>query len=320
MPGQTRDTKMTRPNPQPARASNPGMSLPRTFLCLAFAAAAIVWLAGAGSGRASAQASSGPQTPVKPPEIIRIPATPAPPDAPPIPPAEIIRRFAAQEDAAAQAALNFSYRKIVRLTEYGPDGQPSGQSQVTSTPTTDADGKHYQKISGGDQDSTLKVLSLERDALQGLATIPTFPLVTAQLPKYQITYEGTQPVDELTTYVFRVKPVQVERERAYFDGLVWVDNHDLAIVKSYGKWVSETGPMSPPTLPFTMYETYRQPVANKYWMPAYASSEGSVPNKGGKMTVRLVIRWDNYTPSNAPLPPAAPTVPAAAQTPPSPQR
>ena len=44
----------------------------------------------------------------------------------------------------------------------------------------------------------------------------------------------------------------------YFDGLVWIDNHDLAIVKSYGKWMTEIGPITPPGLPFTMFETYRE--------------------------------------------------------------
>src|SRR5262249_30240119 len=146
----------------------------------------------------------------------------------------------------------YSYRKIVRLTEYGPDGKPSGQSEISSTPTVDADGKRYQKISGGDEQSTLHVLSLERDALQALASIPAFPLGTGQLSKYGISYEGTQPIDELTTYVFRVRPLQLDREHPYFDGLVWVDNHDLAIVKTYGKWVTETGAVSPAMLPFTM--------------------------------------------------------------------
>jgi hypothetical protein len=253
----------------------------------------------AGSVRARAQASSGPQTPPKPPDVIRIPATPVPEKAPPIAPEEIIRRFATQEDALARTVQGYNYRKIVRLQEFGPDGKPTGQSEVTSTPVTDADGKRYQKISGGDQDSTLRVVSLERDALQAISTIPIFPFGTAQLSKYDISYEGTQPLDELMTYVFRVRPVQVDRERPYFDGLVWVDNHDLAIVKSYGKWVTETGPISPPMLPFTMYETYREPVDNKYWMPAYSSSDGSVPTKGGSITVRLVIRWDQYTPVSA---------------------
>ena len=304
---------MNNPARADAAASNPRMRAQRTKRRVAIAAAAVTafCVCTVGAGKARGQAASGPQTPSKAPEVIRIPTTPTPEQAPPLAPEEIIRRFAAQEDALAQAAQGYVYRKVVRLTEYGADGKPSGQSEISSTPTIDSNGQRYQKIGGGDEQSTLQVLSLERDALQALAQIPAFPLGTAQLSKYQISYEGTQPIDELTTYVFRVKPARLDRDHPYFDGLVWVDNHDLAIVKSYGKWVTETGAVTPAALPFTMYETYRQPVANKYWMPAYSSSDGTVSTKTGKLTVRLIIRWDQYapaaaTPTAATAPPSAP--------------
>ena len=148
-------------------------------------------------------------------------------------------------------------------------------------------------------------VDLEPDALQALSSIPQFPVHDARnFPSMCITYQTSEPVDDLMTYVFQVTPKQVDREHAYFSGLIWVDDHDLAIVKTYGKWVSELGDMKPPNLPFTMYETYRQPVANKYWMPAYARSDGVVKIKDGNMPVRLIIRWDNYKP--APKPPAHP--------------
>jgi hypothetical protein len=282
------------------------MSVQRTIRHFAIAAC-IVSVSGA-SSRLAAQSSTGPQTPPKSPNVVRIPTTPVP-DTPPIPSDEIIRRFAAHEDEFARARAGYTYRKVVRVEEMGADGKPTGQAEVTSVPVTASDGTRAQKSTGG-QDSTLKVLSLERDALEALANIPAFPLVTAQLSKYEIVYVGTQPLDELTTYAFRVTPKQIERVHAYFSGLVWVDNHDLAIVKTYGRWVTETGDVSPPQLPFTMYETYRQPVSNKYWLPAYSRSDSSAGTKNGGVQVRLVIRWDNYTPisegSSAPSAPAEP--------------
>jgi hypothetical protein len=162
----------------------------------------------------------------------------------------------------------------------------------------------------GEPQSTLRFLNLERDDIEALSKIPAFPLVSSNLPKYEINYAGKQLVDELSTYVFQVKPRQLERTHAYFDGLVWVDDHDLAVVKTYGKWVTETGDARSSQLPFTIFETYRQPIANKYWLPAYSRSDGSYDNRGITVPVRLIIRWDQY----AALPPDKPAGQTAPET------
>jgi hypothetical protein len=271
--------------------------LKRIILALAFLMAAA---SGAGffAGPLAAQEPAGPQTPAKAPEIVRIPTRPeTPKEQPPIAPDEIIRRFSAQEDQLARLFATYGYRKTVRLEEIGPDGKVSGQGEISSSSLPVSD--EARRKAAGEPQSTLKYLNLERDDIEALSKIPTFPLVSSNLPKYEITYEGKQSIDEVNTYVFQIKPRQLERARAYFDGLVWVDDHDLAIVKTYGKWVTETGDTQASQLPFTIFETYRQPIANKYWLPAYSRSDGSFDNKGSSIPVRLIIRWDQY----APLPP-----------------
>ena len=274
------------------------MSLKRIILALA-----LVTVAPCGAGffaaPLAAQEPAGPQTPAKPPEIVRIPTRPeTPAEQPPIAPDEIIRRFSAQEDQLARLFAAYGYRKTVRLEEIGSDGRVSGQAEISSSSLPVSD--DARRKAGGEPQSTLRFLNLERDDIEGLSKVPTFPLVSPNLPKYQITYQGKQAIDELQTYVFEVKPRQLERARAYFSGLVWVDDHDLAIVKTYGKWITETGDAQASQLPFTIFETYRQPVANKYWLPAYSRSDGSYDNRGTSVPVRLIIRWDQY----APLPPA----------------
>jgi hypothetical protein len=243
----------------------------------------------------AAQQPVGPQAPAKPPDIVRIPTTPrAPADQPAVPPDEIIRRFSAQEDQLARLFVTYAYRKSVRLEEIGSDGKPSGDAELTSSSipvSNDAPRK-----AGGEPQSTLKFTNLNRDDIEAFSKIPTFPFVSSNLPRYELTYEGKQLLDELNTYVFQAKPRQLERARAYFDGLIWVDDHDLAIVKTYGKWVTETGDVRPSQLPFTIFETYRQPVDNKYWFPAYSRSDGLYDSSGMSVPVRLVIRWDQFSP------------------------
>ena len=118
------------------------------------------------------------------------------------------------------------------------------------------------------------------------------------LPKYEITYGGKQPLDELSTYYFNVKPRTLERARAYFSGVVWVDSTDLVIVKTMGKWVTETGDVTAADLPFTVFETYRQQVGKNLWFPAYARSDESIPSGDGdisnprdRQVDRFQARW-----------------------------
>jgi hypothetical protein len=248
-----------------------------------------------------AQAPQGPLTPPPKREVIRIPIE-ATLEPPPIPAEEIVRRFTQKEDEFQRARGGYSYRKIVRVQEFGEDNKPAGEFQLTTELAVAADGKRYEKIVH-EPPSTLRHMTLAREDVETLARIPAFVLTTGQLDKYELTYGGKQPVDELTTYVFRVKPRQLERKRAYFEGLVWVDDRDLLIVKTYGKWVTEIGDVSSPELPFTMFETYREMIDGKYWFPIYARSDDTLTLKNEATRIRLTIRWSDYKPL-APQPPS----------------
>src|SRR5581483_9050522 len=73
---------------------------------------------------------------------------------------------------------------------------------------------------------------------------------------------------------------------------IWVDDHDLAIVKTYGKFVSDTN--NPPSRPFKMYETYRQNFQEKYWLPTYTNSDDYEDGPDGQTHMRLVIRDTDF--------------------------
>jgi hypothetical protein len=244
----------------------------------------------------------GPITP--PPEHnVRRMGTEVKPDAPPVPPEQIIQRFSQKEDEFLIVRARYGYRKTIRVQEFDNQGKVSGEFQVMTEPFIGSDGKPYEKIFEG-QPSTLHLLHLEPEDLESLGRIPAFPLTTNQLTKYALTYAGKEQVDEVNCYLFRVKPKVVERTRAYFEGLVWVDDKDLEVVKTYGKWVTELGDVHSPTLPFTLFDTYRENVEGKYWFPAYSRADDAIRLKDGEVRIRLTIRWTDYKPLAAAAPAA----------------
>jgi len=241
--------------------------------------------------------------PMQPPESTKFPAPPPPgkPEAPAFPPDELIRRFASKEDELARAIRGYTFQKEVRVQEMGPDGKPAGQLVIVTQLQITADGKLSEKPVSR-QPSTLHNLDLQRGDSDLLAPAPMFPLTTAMLPKYEIKYGGKQPLDELSTYYFTIKPRALERAHAYFSGVVWVDQQDLVIVKTMGKWVTETGDMTASDLPFTVFETYRQQVGKNFWFPGYSRSDETFESGSTKVPIRVIVKWSNFTPlSDAPV-------------------
>jgi hypothetical protein len=257
--------------------------------------------------------------PMKPRESTKFPTPPPPtkPEPPTIPPEEIIRRFAAKEDEMVRAILGYTFQKSVRIEEIGPDNKPTGQLEIITQQHITPDGKLYEKPLRRPP-ATLHHLDIQRGDSDLLAATPLFPLTTAQLPKYEISFGGKQPLDELSAYFFSVKPRALERAHAYFSGVVWVDEQDLVIVKTMGKWVTETGEVTSSVLPFAVFETYRQQIGKNLWFPSYSRSDETVEVGGTKVPIRAIIRWSDFAPSgtapaadvpNVTAPPPAPAKP-----------
>jgi hypothetical protein len=81
--------------------------------------------------------------------------------------------------------------------------------------------------------------------------------------------------------------------------------------------------MHPPSLPFTMFETYRENVDGKYWFPNYSRAEGVYKMKNRDVPIRVTIKWTNFK-SFPPMPvqsasPETPPPPAAQPTPQAPK-
>ena len=271
-------------------------------------------------GASTLHAQEAAQGPMEaPPEhhVSRIGTESAPPAPPSLPVEEIIRRFSQKEEEYLSSRAHYNYRKSVRIQEFGPDGTPAGEFLRVTEYTKGADGRIAVKAIEKPQ-STLEGIYLAPEDLDALDRIPAFPLTASQLSKYELKYLGKEQLDEIDCYIFQAKPRAVERAKAYFDGVVWVDTKYLEVVKTYGKWVTDQGDArGMAQLPFSLFETYRENVDGKYWFPNYLRSDETLHLKDAEIPVRLVIKWSEFKASSAH---ATVTAPAASTplTPPPP--
>ena len=242
------------------------------------------------AGGAGAQ-QQGPLTPPPKREVKRLPAE-GPAETPPIPAEEIIRKFTQKEDEFKRASETSTYQLTIKVQEYADNGDPLGEAQIVTELYTKPDGKRYARVVS-EPPSTLKAINSSMLDLQDLASLPQFVLTTDQLSKYDLTYAGQQQVDEVGTYMFRIQPKTVDRRERRFEGLVWVDDRDLEIVKTYGKFVSEVTREEM----FSLFETYREVVAGKNRLPTYARSDGEMKFKNGTVRLKLTLRYSDYKPA-----------------------
>jgi len=212
---------------------------------------------------------------------------------PPLPPEEIIRKFADKEEEFRKAREGYIYRQTVRIEVLTLDGGRTGEEYfMISDILFDDKGRRVEKVVKSPP-STLRSIILMPEDLADIQNIYPFVLNSSHIGKYNVTYLGKEKVDELDTYVFDVSPKTIEKEDRYFEGKIWVDDHDLQIVKTYGKTVYQVTRKNKDAR-FPRFETYRENIDGKYWFPTYTKADDVLQFPTGNVRVREIVKYENY--------------------------
>jgi hypothetical protein len=202
---------------------------------------------------------------------------------------EIVRRFTAGETQNKIARNNYTFTQDIDIMTVGMGNSITGRMRRTSEIVFDDRSNRIERITFFPQ-STLTEVSLTQEDMQDLAGVQPFALTTEDLPKYQVDYVGNEKIDELNTYVFDVKPRQIVKGERYLQGKIWVDDHDLQIVKVAGQAVPEVGNQK-----FPHFESYRENIDARYWFPTYVYADDMLEfKKGPSVHLRVVVRYTNY--------------------------
>lgn len=262
-----------------------------------------IFVAALMAGGAIAQAqTTGPITPPPTFELKHIPVKPEP-AAPPIPAEQIIQRFTQNEDLNKKAYDADTLDQSVKVEELVANG---GLFELNGEQYTKSDGEHDERVLKPPT-SNLHYTEFSLEDVKFLAGLRLFFLTTEELPQYKLSYEGKEKLDQIDTFIFRVQPKQLI-SKPLFDGVVWIDDQDFAIVKSYGQFVTDTGNFAG-SFPFRMFDVYRENIHGHLWLPTYIRSDSDVKAPQGTVPIRLVIRSSNFRP-NAAASPVPPTKPA----------
>jgi hypothetical protein len=208
-------------------------------------------------------------------------------------PQELIQKVGAEEAKVKEARAHYTYTQDLMVQTLNGNAV-DGQFHEVTTVSYDDKGKRLENVTFAEQ-STLRGIVLSAEDMDDVRRFMPLILPTDDLPLYNLTYAGQQHVDDLDTYVFHVEPKKEEKDKRYFQGRIWVDNHDLQIVKLCGKSVPEIirKKKNQPVDVRPTFVGYRQPV-DGLWFPAYVRVDDTLHFRVDAIHVREILKFTGY--------------------------
>jgi hypothetical protein len=210
-------------------------------------------------------------------------------------PEEIIKRFAAKEAEFAKAREQYTYRQDVKVQTVDGD-TVTGQYQEVFDVIFNDQGKRIENVVFAPQSSLEQGgISMDQGDFDDIRHRMPFVLTSEDVSEYNILYVGQQQEDQLHCYVFDIAPKQIEGKKRYFQGRIWVDDHDFQIVKTYGKSVPDIRKKhGDEENLYPKFTTWRQQIDGQYWFPVYTRADDELHFKLQDVHIREIVKYEDY--------------------------
>ena len=206
---------------------------------------------------------------------------------------ELIQRFAGKEKEFKVAREQYTWTQSVRVQTVKGNSVDGEYLQVLDVVFDDR-GKRIAQIKFAPQ-NTLSRITMTQEDLDDIEKRMPFTMTIDDLPSYNVKYLGQQAEDELNCYVFDLSPKKIDKGQRYFEGRIWVDDHDFQIVKTYGKNVPDLvkAKRGEENL-CPRFTTWREQIDGKYWFPTYTKVDDNLHFTMGDIHIRQVVKYENY--------------------------
>lgn len=208
------------------------------------------------------------------------------------PPPDLVKRVAAVETAAQQAQSNYTYRQSVSVEELDDHGAIAGDYHEVRDIIFSPSATRTEQMIGTPRVS-LKHLKLTDEDFRDIREIQPFLLTNDQAFLYETRYRGEENIDGVDCYVLQIRPRQILQGQRLFDGNIWVDKTDFAVVRSEGQAVPQIVTTKSENL-FPHFTTLRRKVDGQYWFPVTTYANDTLYFRTGPQRIRLMIRYTDY--------------------------
>lgn len=208
------------------------------------------------------------------------------------PPSGLLRKIAARETGGAQAMSNYTYRQSVTIQEFNDHGAVTGQYREVRDVTFSPSHVRYEQVTEQPR-NTLTRIRLTPVDFADIRDIEPFLLTSDKVALYEGQYKGEETLNGTPCFVEYVRPRQVLSGQRFFEGLLWVRQTDLSVIKSEGQAVPQIETLREQNLT-PHFTTIRKLVDAKWFFPAQTYADDTLYFRDWPQRIRIEIRYLNY--------------------------
>ena len=208
------------------------------------------------------------------------------------PPEGFLRKIAEQETHNAIARDDYTYRQSVEVQEFDVQGRITGTyTEVRDITFTESKGRTEQVVQPGK--STLTKIRLTPEDFNDIRNIEPLLLTTDKVALYEGRYQGEETIDGTLCFVEHLRPKQILAGQRFFEGVIWVRETDLAIIRSEGQAVPQIETTKEQNLT-PHFTTIRKEVDGKWMFPVETYSDDTLYFRDWPQRIRTIINYKNY--------------------------
>ena len=208
------------------------------------------------------------------------------------PPEGFLRKIAEQESKNSLARNDYTYRQTVTVQEFDVQGRVTGEySEIRDITFTDSKGRTEQVIQPGK--STLTKIRLTKEDYNDIRNIEPLLLTMDKVPLYEGRYQGEETIEGMPCFVEHLRPKQILVGQRFFEGVIWVRESDLSVVRSEGQAVPQIETTKEQNLT-PHFTTIRREIDGKWMFPVETYSDDTLYFRDWPQRIKTIINYKNY--------------------------
>ncbi len=208
------------------------------------------------------------------------------------PPAHLLKKIAQREGENADARNSYTYKQTVVVQEFDNRSLVTGEYREVRDVTFSPEKGRYEELTEHPR-NTLKRIKLTAEDYADIRNVQPFLLTTAQVPFYELKFKGEEEMDGYSCYVISLTPKQILSGQRFFEGLLWIRQSDLAVVRSEGQAVPQIETLKEQNL-FPHFTTLRREIDGKWFFPVQTYADDTLYFRNGPQRMRVIVRYADY--------------------------